>query len=444
MNDMTANFVLGNGKLNEIALADFIIEKHTIVTCHGIMRNADGILDESLIKKYIAEKLKTLGYNSGTIQKVESVFKLCKVRSAVDKIVTEENQIPLKNGTITVDLKTGAMDFEPIKYPSPYRLNVSLDTDKLQSERQDPDRFFEWLDIFDPSDIDCFQEIMGYLLLPTTRGQKSFFLLGNGREGKSVWGSILYMMFGNAFTPVKVYELEDNRFTIATIEGKLIAYDDDMNHEKLKKTDNFKALVTAKTPQQGERKGQDKFEFLPYARICACGNFLPSSLYDTSDGYFRRLLPIRVRNRPADRKDISDFEKPIAEELEEILAWSLTGLKRLIRNDFQFSISKRSEELLQSIKEESNTILDFIDEKITFDAKSSISSSELYRAYQMYCERNGGIVRSKNSFLSYFKEHDEILGISYNKHLPGDKRGFSGMTIRQINLDEMIGGNQGE
>ena len=36
MNDMTANFVLGNGKLNEIALADFIIEKHTIVTCHGI------------------------------------------------------------------------------------------------------------------------------------------------------------------------------------------------------------------------------------------------------------------------------------------------------------------------------------------------------------------------------------------------------------------------
>ena len=387
MSEFTENFVLQNGKLNEIALADFIIKKHNIVTCHGIMRNIDGTLDESIIKKDISDKLSTLGYKSGIMQKIDSVFKLCKIRSSVEKITTEENQIPLKNGTITVNLKNGGMVFANEKYPSPYRLNISLNTDISNERGIENTRFAEWLKIFDPTDIDCFQEIMGYLLLPTTRGQKSFFLLGNGREGKSIWGYVLHSMFDNAFTPVKVYELEDNRFTIATIEGKLIAYDDDMNHEKLKKTDNFKALVTAKIPQQGERKGQDKFEFFPYARICACGNFLPSSLYDTSEGYFRRLLPIRVKNRPVGRKDISDFEKPIANELEEILLWSLKGLKRLIKNDFQFSISQRSLELLQSIKEETNSIITFVEDMVIFKEKSSVSSADLHRAYQMYCEK---------------------------------------------------------
>lgn len=442
MSEFAEHFVLSNGKLNEINLADFIIEKHNIVTCHGVMRNIDGTLDESIIKKDISEKLNTLGYKSGIIQKVDSVFKLCKIRSSIEKINTEENQIPLKNGTITVDLKNGGMIFTNEKYPSPYRLNISLNTDISNEKIIEGTRFAKWLEIFDPKDIDCFQEIMGYLLLPTTRGQKSFFLLGNGREGKSIWGYILHLMFGNAFTPVKVYELEDNRFTIATIEGKLIAYDDDMNHEKLKKTDNFKALVTAKIPQQGERKGQDKFEFLPYARICACGNFLPSSLYDTSEGYFRRLLPIRVKNRPADRKDISDFEKPIADELEEILLWSLKGLKRLIINDFKFSISSRSIELLQSIKEETNSIITFIEDMIVFEEKCSVSSADLHRAYQQYCEKNGIVQRSRNSFLNYFKEHDEMFNISYSKHLSGDKRGFLGMKIKtaKIEIDELLGG----
>lgn len=438
--DFASNFMSENGKLDEFALADFVVKKHNIVTCHGVIRDTDGILDESVIKKDIAKKLEILGYKSGTAQKVENILRLCKIRSAVDRIITTENQIPLQNGTITVDLQRGGMTFDTEKFPSPYRLNVSLNTEKSNEEVGEPTRFLEWLKIFDESDIPCFQEIMGYLLLPTTRGQKAFFLLGNGREGKSIWGTILYMIYGNAFTPVKVYELEDNRFTIATTEGKLIAYDDDMNHEKLKKTDNFKSLVTAKIPQQGERKGQDKFEFLPYARICACGNFLPSSLFDTSDGYFRRLLPIRVKNRPPDRKDISDFEKPMENELEAILRWSLIGLKRLILNDFQFSVSKRSQDLLQSIKEESNSILDFIEEKVTFNAKSAVTSEDLYRAYTLFCERNGSIVRSRNSFLSYFKEHDELLRITYSKHLSGGKRGFVGMTINQINLDEMLGG----
>lgn len=442
--DFSSKFVLANGKLDEFALADFIIKKHNIVTCHGIVRNTDGTLDESVIKKDIAQKLEFLGYKSGSAQKIENIFRLCKVRSAITKLSTAENQIPLQNGTITVDLKNAGMTFDDEKYPSPYRLNVSLNTEISNEKLGKPTRFMEWLEIFDPSDIDCFQEIMGYLLLPTTRGQKSFFLLGNGREGKSIWGTILYMLYGNAFTPVKVYELEDNRFTIATIEGKLVAYDDDMNHEKLKKTDNFKSLVTAKIPQHGERKGQDKFEFMPYARICACGNFLPSSLFDTSDGYFRRLLPIRVKNRPPDRKDISDFEKPMEQELEAIFRWSLVGLKRLILNDFQFSISKRSQDLLQSIKEESNSILDFIDERVSFNPKLSVTSEDLYREYTLFCERNGNIKRSRNSFLSYFKEHDEILKITYSKHLNGGKRGFVGMTINRIDLDKMLGGMEND
>lgn len=52
--------------------------------------------------------------------------------------------------------------------------------------------------------------------------------------------------------------MKNNRFTMATIENKLVTYDDDLNHKKLESTHNFKSLVTNKIKMLGERDKRSK------------------------------------------------------------------------------------------------------------------------------------------------------------------------------------------
>lgn len=420
---------------DESKIARLLIDNAQIITHRGKVYDLDGEVNTDDLEWSIAKFLIKLGFQTNVVRNTKSILELAKILSVGD-IPLAKDEIPLQNGTLVVG-KGGEITFLPgEKHFSPYRLNCDYDPDA-----GDCPYFHQWMDdLFTPEDQKCFQEIMGYLLIPSTQGQKAFFLLGVGGEGKSIWGSILHRMFGNGFSPTKVAELEENRFTVATMENKIVVYDDDMDHNKLKKTDNFKTIVTAKIPVQGERKGKDKFEFLPYARICASGNFALSSLHDTSDGFFRRLLPIKVKNRPADRKDVSDYEKLIFPEINAILLWALEGLQRLMKNDFQFSISDRSREMLSDIREAGNSMVIFIEQEVIFDQKAKVTVEELKKAYRRFCDKNNLIARGGEYGLTqYLNLRSEKYGIRYDNKIYG-RRGFHGMKLkRSVDLDAILG-----
>ena len=161
----------------------------------------------------------------------------------------------------------------------------------------------------------------------------------------------------------------------------------------------------------------------------------------TSDGFFRCLLPIKVKNRPAERKDVSDYEKLIFPEINAILLWALEGLQRLIKNDFQFSISDRSREMLSDIREEGSSMIIFIEQEVVFDHKSKVITDALNAAYLRFCEKHGLVARGgKYGFSQYLKDRAETYGISYTKRAIGDKRGFVGMKLkRSVDLDAILG-----
>lgn len=426
---------------DEAKIARVLIEQAQMHTCNGQSYNLDGELKTKDLEEAVADLLVNIGFKTNLAKRVNAIVSVAKMLSNGDGIPLKRDEIPVKDGTVFVK-KDGSFYYKEEKHLSSYRLKCGYNPDA-----KDITHFRQWLDdLFSPEDQYCFQEVMGYLLLPTTQAQKAFFLLGTGGEGKSIWGTILYAMFGNGFVPTKVCELEGNRFTIATIENKIVAYDDDLNQDKLEKTDNFKTIVSAKIPVMGERKGTDKFEFLPYARICACGNFSLSSLHDTSDGFFRRLLPIRVKNKPPERKDISDYEQLILPELDAIFLWSLEGLQRLIKNDYKFSESERSKELLTDIREESNSFLTFIENELVFEQDAKVSGDALQAAYKNYCYRTEEVFRGgKYGMIQYLKSRMETYGITDKKNIGGDKRGFVGVRLKKakINLDEILGKDGG-
>ena len=79
-----------------------------------------------------------------------------------------------------------------------------------------------------------------------------------------------------------------NRFARADLERRLLMIDDDMDMNALPKTNYIKKIVTAEAKLDLERKGVQSYQRDIYARFLCFGNGALTSLYDHSDGFFRR------------------------------------------------------------------------------------------------------------------------------------------------------------
>ena len=89
-----------------------------------------------------------------------------------------------------------------------------------------------------------------------------------------------------------------------------------------------------------ERKGIQSYQVQVYVRFLCFGNGTLSSLYDYSDGFYRRQLILTTKNRPAERKDDPFLVEKMCGELDGIFLWCLEGLQRLVANDYQFTVSE--------------------------------------------------------------------------------------------------------
>lgn len=79
--------------------------------------------------------------------------------------------------------------------------------------------------------------------------------------------------------------------------------DDDMKMEALPDTNILKAVVTMEDKMDLERKGKQSYQGYLYVRLMAFGNGTLSSLYDRSDGFYRRQTILKVKEKDPDRLD---------------------------------------------------------------------------------------------------------------------------------------------
>ena len=206
-----------------------------------------------------------------------------------------------------------------------------------------PDRWLTFLhELLDEADIPTLQEYLGYCLIPSTKGQKMMLIVGKGGEGKSRIGLVLKRLMGDAASNGSVQKVENNRFARADLERRLLMIDDDMDMNALPKTNYIKTIVTAEAKLDLERKGVQSYQRDIYARFLCFGNGALTSLYDHSDGFFRRQLILTTKDKPTDRMDDPFLVEKMCAELEGILLWCLEGLHRLVQNDFRFTVSERA------------------------------------------------------------------------------------------------------
>ena len=429
----------GTLKINDGVFARLYMTVNKMVFANGAFYSPDGMQSVGLVQNEILESISdrlTVNIASNT-KKVVDALKITAFNDNFD--FADKMIIPFANGDMELDgTKKWTFTLDG-KQPVPYRLPVNFIP--LNQPHKTP-YFDKWLnDLFTEEDIVTLQEYIGYCLLPTTRGQKCLLLIGDGGIGKSVISDILTSIFGKSLTaPNDTQQFLADKFKLAELENQLVFYEDDLSDKHLEETGVFKKLITNQTYLTADRKNEQPFKFKPYCRFIMCGNDMLASKYDKTDGFYRRLLPIRVKPKDPNRKNIPDMGARVGRESEGIIQWALVGLKRLLDNNWQFTVSDRSEQYLNGYKAMSDHFPDFVEDAFEFGEDKDFTTTELLMAYKNWCRRNAITPCSDRVVTRWFANNEEKYKLSRTQNIArttGRVRGYRGAEI----LAEFKGGN---
>ena len=417
---------LDDKTINEVSFADEYIKNHPVKCLHGVLYDIEGYVSDDKIKSDIYHEIKNY-VATGVDKKIENLLKVIKISCQVEDFSIDTDKIHFNNGTYSI-----SEGFSEHKDWTLNRLPVSYNPDASE-----PKRWLKFLnELLDKDDIPTLQEFMGYCLIPCTKAQTMLLVIGKGGEGKSRIGVVLRHILGENMNTGSIKKLETNRFCPADQEGKLLLLDDDMSIEGLPSTNVIKTIVTAEGKMDLEKKGQQSYQGLIYARLMGLGNGALKALYDRSNGFYRRQLILTTKDKPTDRIDDKNLSQKLIAETDGIIIWCLQGLHRLIENGFEFTLSEKAKRNKSDVINDNNNIVEFLSSNgyIAFDPKGTATSKDLYKIYTDWCYDNAiKPVISAITFFKHMSENAEVLNISPTKNLKGDfgktVRGFKGIRI---------------
>ena len=415
-----------DGKMiDEVAFCASFLHQHPMKCVRNRLFTVDGMIeDEGKIQQMILDEVMTC-QSIGIAKKVKSLFDTVKLMAYSDPLPIETDRIHVANGTYFLN-----GTFTGDKTYCNNRMKVKYNPNAPQ-----PQRWLHFLsDLLVPEDIPTLQEYLGYCLIPSTKGQKMLMLIGKGGEGKSRIGLVMRSILGDSMNTTSIQKIENNRFSRADLENKLLMVDDDMDMSALPKTNYIKSIVTAECKMDLERKGVQSYQSQLYARFLCFGNGALTALHDQSDGFFRRQIVLTTKDRPADRTDDPFLVEKLMSEIEGIFLWCLEGLHRLLVNNYQFTISGQAIENVETVKRSSNNVIEFLQSEgyIRFKADAQASSKAIYEAYKLWCEDNVRKPMSANRLSSELAQNERLYNVeaTNNIHVNGKRvRGFIGIEV---------------
>ena len=439
-----------NPKVNEDIYITRFLECYPLKCTNGVFFDCSGEKKDGEILKLIQED-ENLGIRnhvfSGLARVTSNIFNALKNSVYTNDIASDMQHIHFSNGILSAD-KDGLFDIWEKNRQEIYINNLSC---TYNSNAKEPKKFLKFLEnlLFD-DDIITLQQWLGYLFLPTNDLQLSLYLQGEGGEGKSVIGNILKKLFGDRnFFSGGIEDFDNNRFATSELENKLFFLDDDVKNGALKNSGVFKTIISNSGKCYVEKKGMQRHSIDLHTRFLLFGNYPLLSLYDNSNGFYRRFHYIKVRPKDKNRNDILNIEQTFFEEEKEgIVKWLVDGLNELIRNKWNLYISERSKEVSNELKFQNDTIRLFLnsanseDSNIILGEKNRVPITTLYSTYCTFCNENGFETVNRNGFSTRIQSMQNEYNLHYSTNIPTcDKngiykrvRGFWGIGIKVISV----------
>ena len=411
---------------NEAAFCREFLSKNKLIYADNAFFTPDGRLTAPLLlKEKIYAELECCAAKNipRTISNIVAIMKLV---AHTESFPPNPDEIHVQNGTLRTDdsFLAGRPEIVRSRFPIDYNPQAGKPVVWL--------RFLS--NLLYPEDIPTFQEYIGYCLIPSTKGQRMMILKGEGGEGKSRIGLVMRSLLGDSMNTTSIQKVESNRFSRADLENKLLMVDDDMDMSALSKTNYIKSIVTSECKMDLERKSVQSYQSQLYVRFLCFGNGALTALHDRSDGFFRRQIVLTTKDRPAGRADDPFLVDKLLRERESIFLWCLEGLHRLIGNNYQFTVSSKAKENMETVKRSSNNVIEFLQSEgyIRFRADSEASSKAIYEVYTRWCDDNAQKPMSANRVSSELAQNERLYNVeaTNNVHVGGKRvRGFMGIEV---------------
>lgn len=320
------------------------------VYCDGIYRCGDEYIEAAMI-----EHIPRLGQS-----KRKEVLAYLNLLVKKESGTADANLIAFNNGVY--NLADGTFnEFSPeyiITNKIPHNYNPDAKSEVL-------DKVIRKLACEDDSVEKLLLQSVGYCFYRRNELRKSFFLLGEKRNGKSTFLDMVGNLLGEDNTAnLDLCEIGD-RFRTAELTGKLANIGDDINDEWISNTAVFKKVVSGDVITV-ERKGKDPYKLRSFAKFFFSANSLPR----LGRGKDSRAVLDRLVIIPFDAKftkDDPDYDPFIKyklrneEVMEALIARAIPSLVDVLK-DQEFAYCDRVKDSLAEFEKTNNPILEWFDE----------------------------------------------------------------------------------
>ncbi len=372
----------------------------------------------------IRRQILTMLEEEGTTPRTNDILTIVRDLSNIEQgrqMNDKQNNIPIRNGIF--DLETFQIhDHEPENLNN-YIIDIELD---LSGELPTCPLWQQFLiqAISDQDTITELQKFFGYCLTRETRYEKALLLIGPGGDGKGTILKILQALVGEPNTAnVTMSGLQDQFHRVMLVD-KLLNVATEVEAGLLQ-SDIFKTLISGESVTAAY-KHKNAFSFLPVCKLAFSANKHPN-IQDTSDGLYRRLLVIEMEKQfvKQGKADLYLFDK-LLQELPGIFMWSLRGLQRLREEGFKLSDYMLA--CLDKFQAMNDPLVTFVEEHIEPDANGFETKTDLYAAYNKYCNQSGYRPKGKNTFLADLAR--KVPGAKETRENYGARRrGYAGLRL---------------
>ena len=270
---------------------------------------------------------------------------------------------------------------------------------------------------------ETFHQYCGCFLAKRTEYKIEYitFVVGEGQNGKSIICKAVVNMLGpnvaSSYSPEQLFKSSQMEYHLADVNGKIVNYCDEVSNKDFSGGD-FKQFVSggAFTGRHPYSKRPTKVDKIPLMLCCA--NRIPPTTDDT-EGYFRRFLIILAPNHIDDRdKDpMLEMKLQAPDVKAAIFNWVLDGYRAFIKNDGKIEIANSVKDVVEEMKENSNSLRRWISTMGYVAAKPNPdmphaagwkSLKDWVQAYKQYCEDWGETPRSRSAVSEQFKKMGAI------------------------------------
>lgn len=316
--------------------------------------------------------------------------------------IADANLIAFKNGIYNI-ADDSFSEFSPeyiITNKIPHNYNPDAKSDLLDS-------VMGKLACHDESILKLLYQSVGYCFYRRNELRKSFFLLGEKRNGKSTFLHMVENLFGN--DNVSNLDLSEigHEFKTAELTDKLVNVGDDISDEYISNTAIFKKVVSGSTVTVA-KKGKDPYKLNSVCKFYFSANALPRlGRGRDSVAVLDRLVII-----PFDAtfsKDDPDYDPFIKYKLrdeavmEALIAKAIPALRTVLAEQ-EFERCCKVERSLEEFEKSNNPILEFFDDLNESDYLNEPIKA-VYQRYNAFCLSNNLQAISAIEFSKQMKKH---------------------------------------